>query len=311
LERKDFNMIMVQATDSVSFAMDRLANFGIQSAPIISQNGIIGFVDVLDLVTFACTVVGADRTIPLDQMMQKFIQEFNRPVFQIMNLSQRDKWTNVPAHRNLSNFMRQLAKPNVHRITISSSEDPNQFFGITTQSSLLQFLWVNRSVFGERLKLKVADLWPESKPVSVIKSSEFVIRAFQQISREHVSGLAVVNRDGKLVGNISASDIKHAGLNYYFSHIPALVYDLSLPIEDFLKVPPADSPSFGKNQAPDLFPVAVKKEDTLERVLELLTTSFRTSSFARTHIHRVFVVDDEGKPIREISDGDVIAQFEF
>jgi len=169
----------------------------------------------------------------------------------------------------------------------------------------------NKGVFQDKLKLKVADLWPESKPVCAIKSDELVITAFQQISRDHVSGLAVVNQEGKLVGNISASDIKHAGLNYYFSHIPALVYDLSLPIEDFLKIPPADSPFFGRNQTPDLFPVTVKKEDTLGRVLQLLSTSFRTSSFARTHIHRVFVVDEEGKPIREISDGDVIAQFEF
>jgi len=228
-----------------------------------------------------------------------------------MNLSQRDKWTNIPATRKLQNFIKQMAKPGVHRVTVSSAEDPNQYIGIITQSSLLRFLFENKSALGDRLNLKVADIWPESRPVLTIQSSELVIRAFQQICRDHVSGLAVVNENGKLIGNISASDIKHAGLNQYFSHIPALVYDLSLPIGDFLKLPPPDSPFFGKGLAPDFRPITVKKEDTLERVMELLTKTYRTSSFAATDIHRVYLVDDEGIPLRVITDGDVIAQFEF
>jgi len=307
VEIKPFELVMVQASDSISDVLEKLAQNFIQSAPVIDQNGIIGFIDVLDLVSFACSIVGMERTKPLDHVMKKFMEEFNKPVLEIMNISMRDRWMDIPSMRNLQDFVKQLAKPNVHRVTVS---DETGHIGIITQSSLLQFLYENRASLGERIKLRVADLWPESKHIATIRYDESVIRAFRDITRDHISGLAVVNNEGKLVGNISASDIKHAGLSQYFGHIPSLVYDLSLPISSFLNLLKPDNP-FGKNKIPDFLHVSVKKEDTLERVMEILCSTYRTSSFAKTHIHRVYVVDEEGKPIRAITNGDVIAQLEY
>lgn len=47
-----------------------------------------------------------------------------------------------------------------------------------------------------------------TKPVVTIEENEMAIKAFKVMKEQKVSAVAVVNKDGNLVGTISVNDLK-------------------------------------------------------------------------------------------------------
>lgn len=75
--------------------------------------------------------------------------------------------------------------------------------------SACQFLYENREMFKGSYFLKiVAEKFPAVKDVVSVSEDENVLSAFRKIKEEGVSGVAVVNKEGVLIGNISATDIR-------------------------------------------------------------------------------------------------------
>ena len=70
-----------------------------------------------------------------------------------------------------------------------------------------------------------------TRSVVTIKESEPAINAFNTMTTKNVSGLAVVDNEGTLVGNISVRDLR--GVGSPPAHTPT-----SLPPLHFLKCPP-------------------------------------------------------------------------
>jgi len=311
------NLIMVASSDSIDRALHILANKKISSIPVVSQDGILGIVHILDIVTFAISLIGDTRK-PITNFEQKFRKEFERPVSDIINLSRRDIWHVISEEQPLHNVIKTLSNPNVHRVLVHRKGNPRDFIGVITQSQMVDYLLKSRDSMDNRLKARVREMWPESRPVFTVSQKELMIDAFQKICQSRASGVAVVDDQGALVGNVSASDIKHAGLEKYTSEIHTLVYDLSQEIGPFLRISggrddpvcPSIGKEFGRSKtAPAFTPIAVTMDDTLDRILQLLGSTFNSSSLGKIHIHRVYVVDDKQKPLRALSLSDVIAQF--
>jgi CBS domain-containing protein len=97
--------------------------------------------------------------------------------------------------------------------------------------------------------------------------------------------VAVVDNKGKLMGSLSASDVKGSLDGNIFT-------DFYLPITMYLD---KCHPQFQRENAEH--PVTCMWDDTIEDVLAKLI---------KRKVHRLFIVDEEGRPVDTISLCDVI-----
>jgi len=102
--------------------------------------------------------------------------------------------------------------------------------------------------------------------VSVTEKEKVVI-SFSRMLQYELSAVAVVHSfDGKIVGNISASDLKGLTPNHF--------HKLDLPVEKMF-------PNM-------VMPITCKEDDTLHNMLQKIVNN---------RIHRFYVVDNQNRPL--------------
>jgi CBS domain-containing protein len=270
------NLVVLDHTDSVNDALLRLAQFGIQSAPVYNRltDQFLGSVDVMDMVAF---VVGASSQSGEADMSEAMKRQFQRPVFDIMNASDTDPFLPVPTHSRLGEVLHLFYSQGIHRLPLVDSQ--NNLVGIVSQWDIVNFLNEHKGrhelVRQMSKSLFELDLAP-GKVVSV--SHRATLKdCFTAIMGYKISGVAVVDEGGRLVGTISASDLKGVTQENFIT--------LGLPVADFLKVRHKEGA------------LSCVREATLGQVVEVV---------ARTGLHRVFVIDAAQKPISVVTLTDIL-----
>ena len=217
----------------------------------------------------------------------------------------------------------------VHRFAVQTTES-NKITEIVCQSDLVMYLHTNRSlIYPEFMGTSLADLGlgrsalsrrvegataSDQKTVSSygivsVTPSTTCIDAFRVMRNNSVSAVAIVSeKEGKLLGAFSETDIS------YFAD-PDFAMALGLSVSQFLFLRHNASPKIThgvfagadafdaalQNALYDSWRVYCKLEDKLEDVLELMSTGA---------VHRIWVVDDERKPIGCVSLVDILALFQ-
>jgi CBS domain-containing protein len=117
----------------------------------------------------------------------------------------------IEAHAPLKVALRLMATHEIHRVPIVDEE--GHLISILTQSSIISQIYHNLSIFSDSHKT-VGELGLGYKAKIVAARSTQIAGAAFTTARDHkVSGLAVVDDQNKLVGNISVSDLKTIGYN--------------------------------------------------------------------------------------------------
>ena len=156
-----------------------------------------------------------------------------------------------------------------------------------TQSDLVNFLFTHRSklnakqqaLMGTRLDNCGLANPAGSRAVVTIKEDVSAAAAFRLLKNEKVSAVAVVNQNGEIVGNISASNIRGTD--------PRLVIEaLRLPVIKFLE-------ATGRR----FHPVTTTAIDSLESVVQKVVSA---------RIHRVWVVNSAQEPIGVVALSDIL-----
>jgi len=129
---------------------------------------------------------------------------------------------------------------------------------------------------------------PES--VTCIKEDMKAYDAFKLMFEKKVSGLAVVNMSGVLVGNISASDIKLIGWNMKYWNF------LGLSVTAYLKEM-LNFPEIANFTPEKIHGICCRKNDKL---------SFIIRTLCYLDVHRIFVVDENKVPIGMVTILDVV-----
>jgi len=157
--------------------------------------------------------------------------------------------------------------------------------GLLTESDLVRFvaenfMWIKEEkIFQQTLKdLNLGN----RKPITVDQNIQ-AFQAFVEIHKNGGEGAAMVDSNGKLVANVSASNIK--GMTRRNFQL------LSRPLIHYL--------SRDRKRGWWQLPLCTTLDTTLETVV---------SKFVATKIHRMYIVDVEGRPIGEIGLSDVIQQ---
>jgi len=146
----------------------------------------------------------------------------------------------------------------------------------------------NIEKIGDVAQRTVGDLTIEPTEIlATINRNTKAIVAFREMVRLEKSGLGVVDDTGKLVDNISPRDLKgiHTDANVFWR--------LWSTISEYKKRERSEHDA----KIPEL--TYVTKEDSLYAVIEKMAT---------LHIHRVYVVDGDKKPIRVITQNDVMRE---
>ena len=187
-------------------------------------------------------------------------------------------------------------------------DENGKLVGILSQSRLVRFLGqhVKQFDFGS-LTIKqtnlgvqcafspfssISTLLPLSdracRKVIAVSAKDKVATALAEIKSRKVSAVAVVDDNGVLVGNFSATDLKALGYEDDIATIAGLD-----PLSKFVDKVKASAPD-------DEYPIAVEKTATTASVIK---------KFASAGVHRIYVVDAMRKPVGIVSLVDIIELF--
>lgn len=327
----NFNTIMaVMKTDPISVAVKKMVSNQILSVPVYDRvkRGYTSFLDMLDIVAFALKSfhkastdsqgkkeINKEKGKEKENEKEKTFTELppelqdllNTALFdtatcgEIADLSHRNPFFPVDSSAPLLEALHLMVKWRVHRIPVMDSE--GELITVLSQSQITshiyRYLWCFDSSL---LKLTAASLAAGTKPsdptdatseskVVSVHVNDRAVDAFIAMHEKRVSGVAVLDENGKIVGNISASDLKAVGFD------GALMKRLFYTVSEFMRLinKPITSMHAGSG------PAVVHKDSSFNSVVGLLVN---------TKIHRVYVVDKEDHPIGVVGHGEILKAVE-
>eukprot|EP01129_Flabellula_baltica_P000438 TRINITY_DN10450_c0_g1_i1.p1 TRINITY_DN10450_c0_g1~~TRINITY_DN10450_c0_g1_i1.p1 ORF type:complete len:296 (+),score=72.50 TRINITY_DN10450_c0_g1_i1:769-1656(+) len=267
------NLITVSVNDTVGDAFKKIVSARIQSVPVLDEFGYFAFfLDVIDFVNFVMEeFVGED----IDEGSEIFNETL---CSEIKARYDKDTVIGVQADDNMLKAMRtMISLSSIKRLPVVSLSGNME--GMLSQTQIMKFLNSNITMFPVH-HMTVGESNIAKRGVHCIENTELLSNAFSLIKENRLSGLAVINSEGEILGNISGSDIKVVGYD------AQLLHKLSKPI----------SYSIGLMQD-RLNVVTATPDQTIAEICQI---------FVEKHLHRLYVIDENQKPIGVISISDIM-----
>jgi len=289
------NLIILSDNDTVADALTKFNQNRISSAPVIGYGGkhdILGFVDVLDLLTFlvkvstktlTTTSYGESRSLTTDDM--RLIMKRNKDfkvsaVRDLIDLSRRNPFHRVRQDTSVRDIIR-LFSQGIHRVAVMDVAD-ERLIGVLSQSDVMKFVLSNMDKFsgfkGDREMSKISFMTPTNNMVSV-KDNIPAIDAFLKMHENGISAISIVDNNNNLIGTLSASDLKMIDVQNDFNI-------LIRPLREFT----SDLRKAQKKS--ENFMVACPPNSTLRDAMKMMSGE---------HVHRIFVVDNNKKATGVVS----------
>jgi len=286
LRARKSKLVTVDHSMRLGDVMKVLQSANVLSAPVVdrNKNEFIGFVDVLDIAGFVLAK-WKHLSIYLDSAHFPTDALFNSNVEEVLNFSMFDNVAFISEEASVEQLIKQFTDPKyqfrLHRIAVLSSK--GEVVDVVSQSDVVNFA-------AKHLK----DL-PEARvnqPLGLVSGlirSPVMVRidtafadALERLFQNRISGLALVDHEFKLSGNLSASDLR--GMN-------SMGYDFfNGSVLQFL--------AKGTNSRQHIT-TSVRPSNTFGEVIGILSAE---------RIHRVYITDDFGHPLGFVSLIDVIAR---
>jgi CBS domain-containing protein len=275
-------LVLVGDRQPLDKALQRLRRHNIISLPVLDEeNGkIIGILDVLDIVNYM-RVVFEQPTTPAAKRWN-FVLKNIRELIE----ASKTRAITISSGASLWDGLKELAKGHsrllvldkLDRVEISEMKQPEEAVtGILSQSDVVRFVARNiewMAAFPRRT-MTVQQLDLGRRNVVTIHQEVPAYDAFKVIKDNQVAGVAIIDDNGKLVANISASDLRGMTRTNFQA--------LFRPVREFLE----RDRRRGWWQKPH----CCEETDTLDKVF---------LNFATRGVHRLYTVDDYGRPQRVI-----------
>jgi CBS domain-containing protein len=304
-------VITVKSSDTVDAVLKVLREKSISSVPVVDEkktetgNGtpyvaVVNATDLLTAFAFQPVFNTYDTETKLSELKEDTLKQVTEQQKKVLSASVSDYtglsleskriWTFT--EKDSLNKLFDAFSAGVHRVLVSHATRDKSYWTFVSQTDVLSYLKAQsypreskiHYVFLESLSsLKLGTASTDSK-VFTLGAKETAIAGFRKmIQRNELSALPVVNAEGKLVETLSASDFRHVSLENF--------KDVLLPVVDFLK---KERGLFKQTL------VTAKADEPLYSVVDKLLL---------TGVHRVWVVDGEGKPTGVVSLTDIIKSF--
>jgi len=194
----------------------------------------------------------------------------------ITNFSNRNPLVTVTNNATIAELTTLLKK--THRVVVT---EEGKLVGYITQSDLVKHLY-DQGKFTDKT---VKELDIGSTAITTIKENQKVLEAFRDMAIQHTSGCAVVDATGKLVSSISSLDIR--GVSSTGDLMDRLYWtykEYFSSLQGELHIHPRGA----HTTSPDT---------PLSEVVKCMVEKKR---------HHVYLVDEQERPVRVISLGDVL-----
>jgi CBS domain-containing protein len=173
----------------------------------------------------------------------------------------------------------------VHRIPVV---DPatNQLVSVITQSAMVKFITKHLDQLDAGIDATLEQLHLGMKKVFSVNCEDRTLDALQMMQQHDISGIAVLDEQGKIMGNVSVSDVK-------------VLVDADAAGAQLASGPVAQFVSHVRQlELATRYPsISVRATATLRQTL---------SKLVATGIHRIYVVDDQQRPVGVVSLTDVL-----
>ncbi|KAF5831127.1 CBS-domain-containing protein [Dunaliella salina] len=201
----------------------------------------------------------------------------------------------------------------VHRVACFDSQ--GRVTHIISQSDIVKFLSSHVPALGDVASKSVSELGLVGKKLETVRPETPAIDAFAQCTSKRLSGLPIVDSEGHLLGNFGITDLRSINPEHFGA--------LALPVAELLALehhteftrfnrrssdggPPARHrfveerqkahAVLGRDVGQTL--LVVKPDSKLVEVLDLL---------AKRRSHRVYIVDNDDKPVGVVTCTDVLS----
>jgi CBS-domain-containing membrane protein len=265
-------LVSVTTDSPVSEAMAKLIAHRIQSVPVFdsAQKRFSTFVDTVDIATHAIKVLEKfednGQLVDIDGAKSAF---GSAKCSDIANISRGNPYFQVLSTDSVKVCInRMVALVNIHRLPVLTLS--GEFIGVLTQSQIISLIAKNIDLFSFANKT-VEELRLGYDFVVSIHKNKSMKEAFQLISEHRTAGIAVVDNDDVIFGNVSASDIKLIGqsgekIQRLYSKVVEVLDETQAKVR----------------------PVCVGRETTFKELVKKIVAE---------RVHRVFVVNESDQLI--------------
>jgi len=287
IANKAKRLIWFHKTTTLRKALQTLDQENILSAPIlVDKENLIGFVDVLDIAGYILMTwkYNSMNLESLSFQERNYARHsfFDVEVKDILNYSQTNPPVTVIQSTSLEQLLDIFCAPftmfRLHRVAVVDSN--NKLTNVITQSDIISFAAANKHFMPQDKATKSIKKIGIVHPPVTIRIDARLYEALDMLYNNRISGLALVDEQGKICANFSASDLRgiaEKSFNYFNGST-----------QKFIE----------KGTQSGIFaPITCDETSSFESVLILLAT-------VRTH--RVYITDPTGYPKGIISLGDLL-----
>jgi len=290
--------VTMDASESFEDAFTKLVKHHLLSAPVWSatEGKFVGYLEMRDLLSIVLATYASSATNEPSPKSIDALLRHAREHLKVMDgitltyMARRNPFKAVAPDASLLDVIRLLADSSnaASRVRRVAVVDPSskKLLNVISASRCVAYFADHAAHFGSIAHATIAELKLGSSPVVSVSENATAFDTYTLLEKNRISGVAIVNAHGALVGNISARDLKH------FITEPDLA-KLKLTVKQFLFELRQESIDI---HVPT---IVVYRHATLAQVAAKLKA---------TRVHRVFVVDDDQhmKPIGVVSVTDVV-----
>jgi len=282
LKPEEGKIFICQREDKVVDVWKGLLRHNFLSVPVLqrTKQKFYGFIDVADIVQFFVDNFGSSQLKGVDDFWKLIEKEehFNtRKVRDIMKypLNRRNPFHPITVKYSLWSAVEAMARePALHRVPII--DENRTLMGLITQSRLINFFKEHMDKLGNKKNKPLTMNKHWFHEISSVKTEDIAIEAFKLMTTKNLTGVAVLDDNGKLYGSMELRDLKaiHAD--------GAMFWRLHEPVSTFLEKMKREYRGVTGHV------VTIKPEDTLETAINMM---------AEHKLHRIYIVDPDMKPL--------------
>eukprot|EP01128_Nolandella_sp_AFSM9_P003600 TRINITY_DN1564_c0_g1_i1.p1 TRINITY_DN1564_c0_g1~~TRINITY_DN1564_c0_g1_i1.p1 ORF type:complete len:304 (-),score=68.40 TRINITY_DN1564_c0_g1_i1:56-967(-) len=270
------DLVTVNHDTSLSDTLAKMADENILCVPVIGKEGEIeGLVDLYEIMSYVAWSRSSDEptrfeasSVHLEEDVSSLLGTRGNEVD-----DERKSLWNVSDDDSISKVCEYFGK-GVYRLIVKS--DPPS---LISHTDLVRYFDEKWDILGEGKNDTVQSANLGARKVISVKRSTNAAQAFRLIRIKEVHAIAVTDDAGKLLTTLSASDLRSVTVDS--------LDDLNLDVEHFLR----------KRFEGEFRPaVCCTASDDIRSVV---------NQIVKEHIHRVWVIDAEGKPSGVVSISDI------
>jgi len=273
--------VTVSEKDTLRSAMARMGKNQILSLPVTDENSVIGLLDLMDVVRCVVQLMGSESELKSENLTSLNLGGIDvggTRVGTLIAAAGRPPYLACQIQGTLRDVVQYFAT-GIHRtVLVDTDDNPLQ---VLSQTDIVRYLGAQLDKSEELGRLASRSLLEvgilPSKVVTVDENVH-VISAMKTLLKERCESLAVVDANGRMTSSFSARTAR--GL------VPDELSALLQPIKEYVS--------------------AAKTEGFVPAKISLGITFRQLVKDLSTGVHRVWIVDDEGRPTGTIAMTDVM-----